>query len=360
MPPSSLPARRPLPARTGSLIAAALATLALVAGPLTPAAAAPDPAAEEMCLFIGFFDVGSGGGAGAIPVSTIQQGSELDLYWFFGAASAGGNPCESLGGLTVDSVPTLDGSDEVGIDIRVAIFENADDTNPLPPGGFLIRVGDEFVPFGASFAERIFSYFDEAEEKQTFSDAVTAPFVSNFQFAVTADAPTGDFLLTVEVFEGAVRDELFEGSDTLFFGVPIIITAPAGPTVPAGPTATLSCDTEAPVAGSTVTCELNADPEVDFLWRAFTNPDVADGVVTTGTDGVGTLSFVVPASAVGEELFVEVVEWLAPRSIGTVTGPVPTSVPAGDGSVPLPTWLLLLALVSTVAVVSRSARMIRT
>jgi hypothetical protein len=40
---------------------------------------------------------------------------------------------------------------------------------------------------------------------------------------------------------------------------------------------------------------------------------------------------------------VELVEWLAPVSLGVVGGPVPTSVPSGGG--PVPVWsLVMLAL----------------
>ena len=61
-----------------------------------------------------------------------------------------------------------------------------------------------------------------------------------------------------------------------------------------------------------------------------------------GSDGTGTSSFVVPATALGETLTVELVEWTQPMPLGVVGGPVPASVPAGEGSVPFGAVLLAL------------------
>jgi hypothetical protein len=57
---------------------------------------------------------------------------------------------------------------------------------------------------------------------------------------------------------------------------------------------------------------------------------------------------VVPATALGQVVTVELVEWLAPVSLGVVGVAVPAAVQAGDGSSPLMPLtagpLLLLAL----------------
>jgi hypothetical protein len=105
----------------------------------------------------------------------------------------------------------------------------------------------------------------------------------------------------------------------------------------------VSCDGALQV-GSLVTCSVTGgDPGIDILWRAAFNPVFAGQGVTLDADGSGTFAFTVPAESLGEEVTVELVEWLAPVSIGVAGGPVPTSVPSGGG--PVPVWsLVLLAL----------------
>ena len=106
----------------------------------------------------------------------------------------------------------------------------------------------------------------------------------------------------------------------------------------------LSCVPAAPAVGRLVTCTVTGgDPDIDILWRAAYNRVFAEAGVTLDETGAGEFSFVVPAAALGEDVTVELVEWLAPVSIGIPGGPVPTSVPSGGG--PVPVWsLVLLAL----------------
>ena len=74
--------------------------------------------------------------------------------------------------------------------------------------------------------------------------------------------------------------------------------------------------------------------------------------------GSGEFSFIVPSEAVGRELTVELVEWLAPVSLGVVGGPVPRSVPSGGGRVPV--WpLVMLALVGGLVLRRMSAAGVR-
>jgi hypothetical protein len=76
--------------------------------------------------------------------------------------------------------------------------------------------------------------------------------------------------------------------------------------------------------------------------------------VTLDADGNGTFSFAVPSAALGQELTVELVAWLAPAPLGVVGGPVPTSVPAGGG--PMPVWpFVMLALAGGLVVARRPA-----
>jgi surface protein len=104
--------------------------------------------------------------------------------------------------------------------------------------------------------------------------------------------------------------------------------------LPAGPTAlTVACSPGAPTVGATVTCEVRGgDPDIDVLWRAIAGDTlIATAAVRLGSDGGGVFTFVVPRSALGSLLTVELVDWAAPVAIGTVSGPVPAGVPAGDG-----------------------------
>jgi hypothetical protein len=106
--------------------------------------------------------------------------------------------------------------------------------------------------------------------------------------------------------------------------------------------------------GAPVTCTVSGgDPGIDILWRAAYNPVIAKQGVTLDANGSGVFSFVVPAAAVGEVITVELVEWLAPVSLGTADGPTPASVPTGSG--PVPVWpVLLLALAGGLALRRRS------
>jgi hypothetical protein len=98
----------------------------------------------------------------------------------------------------------------------------------------------------------------------------------------------------------------------------------------------VACDPLMPQIGRAITCTVTGgDPEIDVLWRAATNPVFAEAGVTLDASGTGEFSFVVPATALGQVVTVELVEWLAPVSLGVVGVAVPAAVPAGDGPVPL-------------------------
>ncbi len=115
-------------------------------------------------------------------------------------------------------------------------------------------------------------------------------------------------------------------------------------TVAAAPPS-VSCVPSVPVAGGVVACTVTGgDAGIDILWRAAYNPVIAETGVTLDASGSGTFLFTVPAAALGEELTVELVEWIAPVSLGVVGGPVPTSVPSGQG--PVPVWPLGLLTVA--------------
>ncbi len=95
---------------------------------------------------------------------------------------------------------------------------------------------------------------------------------------------------------------------------------------------TMRCDAPVLQVGATVSCTVTGAPaDIDILWRAAVNPTFATGVVRTDADGRATLRFQVSQSALGRTVTVELVDWSAPLALGTVAGPVPTGVPAGDG-----------------------------
>jgi surface protein len=113
-----------------------------------------------------------------------------------------------------------------------------------------------------------------------------------------------------------------------------VVTSSPNRTPASGPS--LACLPAVLAAGDLVACTVSgADADIDILWRAAYNPVFASAGVRIGADGTGTFSFVVPSAAVGEELRVELVEWAAPMLLGVVGGPVPSSVPAGEGPVGL-------------------------
>lgn len=119
---------------------------------------------------------------------------------------------------------------------------------------------------------------------------------------------------------------------------------------------TLTCSPSAIRSGMSVTCTVTGgDPGIDILWRVAINPVIASAGVTLGADGTGTFSFIVPVRAIGSELTVELVEWTAPLSLGVVGGPVPSSVPGGEGSA-RPEVIVALLLVAMTMFVVAAAR----
>lgn len=127
----------------------------------------------------------------------------------------------------------------------------------------------------------------------------------------------------------------------------VLASGPA-PAVTIAPATT--CTPVPPLVGDVVTCTVTGgDPDIDILWEVAVNPVLATGPVTLDARGTGTFTFSVPASAIGSELFVELVAWTAPQSLGVVGGPRPSSVPSGDGSrAPIVALLAATALATTV------------
>ena len=134
---------------------------------------------------------------------------------------------------------------------------------------------------------------------------------------------------------------------------PLITSEPVSGPVPPS----VACVPGVVSVGATVVCSVSGgDAGIDILWRAAYNPVIAEAGVTLDASGSGEFSFVVPASALGEGLTVELVEWTAPMSLGVVGPPVPSGVPAGEGTPAAPLWGLLMALAVTLALMRRPLR----
>lgn len=131
------------------------------------------------------------------------------------------------------------------------------------------------------------------------------------------------------------------------------VAPPAAPVPTSGPT--LACDPTDPPVGATVTCTIaGGDADIDILWRATAGDAViASTGVRLGSDGTGTFSFVVPASAFGLPIGVELVEWTAPLAVGVAGGPVPSTVPAGEGPTLPAAIFLVLGVLGLTTIVSR-------
>jgi len=106
----------------------------------------------------------------------------------------------------------------------------------------------------------------------------------------------------------------------------------------------LTCS-PSPQVGRTVVCRVTGgEPSVELLWRAAYNPPFAGEGVTLDDSGVGEFWFTVPPAAFGQEVTVELVDRLAPVSLGVVGGPVPVSIPAGEGPVPLRSLVVVVLM----------------
>jgi len=122
-------------------------------------------------------------------------------------------------------------------------------------------------------------------------------------------------------------------------------------------TVAVSCAPAALQVGALVTCTVTGgDPGIDILWRASYNPTIAEAGVTLDADGTGSFTFTVPAEARGQEITVELVEWTHPVTLGVAGGPVPSSIPAGEGPGGSPTGLLALTGLLLVAGISARRR----
>jgi alpha-tubulin suppressor-like RCC1 family protein len=159
------------------------------------------------------------------------------------------------------------------------------------------------------------------------------------------DGTTDDRLNPAQVLASGTA-----AADAVVFLV-AVISPGSGPENPS--LLAVGCDGAMQV-GSLVTCTVSGgEPGIEILWRASYNPLIAEAGVTLDDAGAGGFSFLVPAEALGQVITVELVEWTAPMPLGVVGGPVPATVPAGEG--PVTVWSLVLVLLAGgLAVVRRS------
>jgi hypothetical protein len=120
----------------------------------------------------------------------------------------------------------------------------------------------------------------------------------------------------------------------------------------------LVCTPDPVVPGGTVTCVITqGDPGIDILWRAsFGGSAFVERGVTLDADGRGTFTFVAPLAARDQAILVELVEWNPAATVQVSGVPLPTRLPAGEGSGALPLGLALGALVLSGAAVLRLRR----
>jgi hypothetical protein len=344
--------RRPTPlTASGAVLALVAALLAVSSGPVSAGDIQPAPDVVIVCpvLIVGE----SGDGAGDFDVE-VPQGADIlvvPALQVFGFTEDGAPPGGFLGCETFDPMVLLD----LDQDGDLLFFESGVVELGIASGGTALS----WATFPEALSTRF--WFGEApdldgppdldwtfEESDTVLRAgleelfpspleldeegfVAGGFPNGFLFMeLKGDTAPGDYTVTATFTLNLAGIEPMAESDTEVLTVSrtITVVTPRAAAAPA-PGATVSCT--APVVGAVVTCDLQSDPNVEFVWEASTNPVFASGVVTTNAAGVGRFVFTVPASALGQPVLVEIVEWTAATSIGIAAGPVPTSVPSGGG-----------------------------
>jgi hypothetical protein len=108
-----------------------------------------------------------------------------------------------------------------------------------------------------------------------------------------------------------------------------------------------------------VECTIAAGtPGSQLAWRAAFNPTFAGDIVTLDSTGAGAFRFTVPAAAAGRPIMVELVDLEATVVLASEDGPVPTSVPAGQGPPAVPSWLVNLVSASLALALLLAARVL--
>lgn len=314
-------------------------------------------------------------------------GADIERSFF--AGDVDGNDAGGLVGygeevLIVDSYATgtvtgnagVGGLIGVGFDVSVT-YSYANGTVTQRPGGAptdlggLVGINDGGFSIFASFASVGPLVGSVGSPPAVITDsAVLAP--NQFTSFATFDGRDWDIVDGWEEFDPSSEGPVWGICAGLNDGVPFLLwqfaedevpvdcggtfvegddeDTPGTSTAPSGPA--LACTPSSIAVGGTVTCTVSSAPAMfDFVWRAGAGAPFAEGVVTTGADGTGSFTFVVPRAALGETVTVELVAWSAPVPIGVAGGPVPGSVPSGGG--PVPFGMLGVALLGAAALAVR-------
>jgi surface protein len=148
-----------------------------------------------------------------------------------------------------------------------------------------------------------------------------------------------------------VGDGLASGDDP----VPcpdLVVRTSAGPIDPPSSqrsSVSLSCLPLNPVPGSQVTCTILGGPAAaEILWTAAAPSPFAGQGVMLDEGGVGTFAFTVPPMVPGAPLTVTLEGWDV-RQVVTSAGPIPSSVPAGEGMLARGHVVLLLLSLALLA-----------
>lgn len=302
----------------------------------------------------------AGDGSATVTVVAPGSGGTPDSYTVTATNLRSGGPsgqtCTVTGAAGSCTVTGLQNGDDYTFAVTAT---NSAGTSAASPSSDAVKpLGTAFVPaFGAptatadGFVVSITNYLAGSSFMWSVSGA-TATIGAGGDLTVTGLATGASATVTVTT----IRPGFASGSAT------VTGTAAAAPApVPDPPSAStdagigMVCSPHAPAVGATVKCDVSsAHLAATVLWRASYNPSFAsDGLVLDGA-GSGSFQFVVPGSALGEELFVEIEHWLGPMSLGVVGPPVPRVVNAGGG--PAPQWWILQAAAGLLLMLAAARR----
>jgi hypothetical protein len=329
------------PSRPRLVTSTALATgVALLAGSAQGTASAavvttpppPTPATDALVTPVGIVEPDFGTG----KIFLDAEGLEETLACFE-TIDAEGRPRGDVQ-LFVDGAPYSsdpDESDPVGLFALLAVLDGTEPANEI-----YVDALEAGLPEIASFGDSL--------EGSGISAVVLMIWIppgssdSSVTLACTAD---GDTLTYDFSFWGVVGGENVFNTFSVWYSIPGA-DAPEHVAKPVAYPMTLSCSPDPVAVGEVVTCVVEkGDPNVKILWRASYNPAFAGQGVKLDAEGNGSFSFVAPAAALGLPVTVELVEWDR-TAVVTVGGPVPASIPAGEGQGGLPLGVTLGGLLA--------------
>lgn len=312
------------------------------------------------------------GDAVATRINSSMLGFDKYGYGYVFGLDDGGDGIELLR-FDPDTTPTVvDGNDTIELEVVATGLQDAGLPSGAPSGDFFIAEstayiawnGDQLALVGIALTDTGTAY-EYAGSVRTVG-TVVAPDSGLVSGWGTAGTGGRLFLAgrTAELAAALYEARLVGGSLSVLSGI-----AP-GPTDDTGPygltgngeavfddcfSFARSGQTEHPMqvvctpdpvaAGAEVTCSITGgDPSIDILWEA-----VADGTVfatrgvTLDENGLGTFSFVAPASAAGGPIEARLVEWSRSSTVQVSGRVTPSSLPAGGGMPAAPVVVLMLA-----------------